>query len=184
VIAVLVGGIIALIVGSFIPRVSGIYDRFMYSFLNLIPDEYNTSFLRLLLLFGAGTIKFFLAPFAWIMPREFDIHILLFPGQWFLYLIIFPFALRGLLESFKKDNKQVLVLILPVIFSLYLFLMVYEGNVPRQRLFLEALLICLAAYGMRQPPRMKFFISYYALFMAVIIIHLITIAIRYGTLMP
>ncbi|MCD6386116.1 hypothetical protein J7M23_10130, partial [Candidatus Sumerlaeota bacterium] len=174
-------GIVVLVLASRIDYVATIYNRIFYSFLNLLPDEYNTSIPKIYLLFIAGSIKFLLSPFAWIIMPEFDIHLLLYPGQWFLYLFILPFAVVGIYFCLRDNRKETFILLFPIILSLYLFLLVYEGEVPRQRLFLEVIFIIFSAFGVHLKRSKTFFVIYYVILLAGIVLHLISIKVRYGT---
>ncbi len=177
-------GIIALLGARNIERVDMIYDRLAWSFLNLLPDAYETTLPHILLLFLSGIGRFFFAPFAWIPVRDFDIHLYLYPGQWFLYLLIFPLSLVGFYYCMRENRKDSFFLFFPIVLSVYLFLLVYEGAVPRQRLFLEPLIILLAAFGIQKRPKKSFFIIYYAIFLVLIIVHVVSVRIRYGSFIP
>lgn len=184
ILAFLIFAIFALIAASQIKYVEEIYEQVQYSFLTLLPDEYQTTLPRIYLLLFAGTIKFFLAPFAWVFPKHFDIYMLLYPGQWFLYLFIFPFALVGIYYALRRNLTPTFILLFPVALSLYLFLLVYKGVAPRQRLFLEAFFIILAGFGLNQRINKKFLLLYYAVLFLGIIAHLLSIKLRYGTFIP
>lgn len=177
-------GIVVLVLAGRINPVATIYTRIAYSFLNLLPDEYKASLPKIYLLFIAGTIKFLLSPFAWVLMRKFDIHLLLYPGQWLLYLFILPFAIVGIHRCLRENRKETFILLFPIILGLFLFLLVYKGEVPRQRLFLEVILIIFSAYGMHLKKSKTFLVAYYGLLLAGIVIHLISIKIRYGTFIP
>ncbi len=178
------GGIALIPAIVFIPEVRTIYERLSWSFLHLLPDKYNTTIPHIYVLFIAGILKFLLAPFAWVMRSDFNIHLLLYPGQWYLYILLLPYALAGGYYIVKRNLTEGIVLILPIIFSLYLFLLVYQGAVPRQRLFLEVLMLILAAFGYNEKPSRRYLAIYYIVFATGIIAHLASLLIRYGTLIP
>lgn len=177
-------GILLFLAASQLDIVRTIYRRLIYSFLILLPDEYNTSLPNIFLIFITGTIKFFLAPFAWIIPPRFDIYILLYPGQWFLYLFVFPFALTGLYYAIRRNLSDCFILFFPVVLSVYFFLLVYQGAVPRQRLYLEALIVILAGYGLHQRIANKFLLIYYSVFSLGIVGHLVSLYLRSQHLFP
>jgi len=130
-------------------------NQVIYTFLNNLPDEGKTVWGSLYHC-ARGVPRFFLAPYAWyISPRPPVIDYMLYPGQWVLYLLILPYALKGLWLLIRENTVGSLFVIAPIIPSVFLFLLAYGGSVPRQRVYLEPLFILFAAWGLYRKDKAR-----------------------------
>jgi hypothetical protein len=154
--------------------VSEYEKNLIFSFLNIIPDQCATV-LGSLRYFALGVPKLLLAPYAWVFAPYFDIHYLLYPGQWLFYLFVLPLAFVGTYYVLKEDRREFFLVLFPIALNFLVFLLAYEGSVPRQRLHLEPLFILLAVYGVEKKGKKWFYVAYYVLLTAFIIAHLISI---------
>jgi hypothetical protein len=172
------GGLLALLlVGRLVFYVRSYEDQIIYSFLNMLPDEIINHW-RLVKHLVRGIPRFVLAPYAWYFSGTFDVHYLLYPGQWFLYLLILPFALKGCAVVFKEDRREWFFLLFPIAVNCFVFLLAYRGSVPRQRLSLEALFILMAAMGFQRKGYRGVLASWYVLFGLFVIAHIISLFVR------
>jgi len=128
-------------------------NQLAYSFLNNLPDAGRTMSGSLLFCIR-GIPRFFLSPYAWyVAPGPPLVNYMLYPGQWFLYLLIIPFALKGIWICMRESPPPAVFLIVPGMTSVFLFLLAYGGSVPRQRMYLEPLLIIFASWGLVRKDR-------------------------------
>ena len=88
-----------------------------------------------------------LAPFAWVTAEGPAPLYGLYPGMWFLYLVVYPLGLAGVAEAVARDRRQAAVPLVAAMASCGVFLAVYGGDATRQRLFLEVILMPFAAFG-------------------------------------
>ncbi len=140
------GVILAIVARVYIP-IRDYEDQLIYTFLNNLPDAGRTP-LGSLIYCARGIPRFFLGPYAWyVSPGAPVIDYMLYPGQWLLYLLILPFGLKGLWICIRENTVQALFLVIPIMLSIFLFLLAYQGSVPRQRLYLEPLFIVFSAWG-------------------------------------
>lgn len=171
------GLIVLLLAGRLVFYVRSYEDQIIYSFLNMLPDEIVNHW-RLAKHLVRGIPRFVLSPYAWYFSGTFDVHYFLYPGQWFLYLLILPFALKGCAVVFKEDRREWFFLMFPIAVNCFVFLLAYRGSVPRQRLSLEALFILMAAMGFRRKGYRGVVISWYVLFGLIVIVHIISLFVR------
>jgi hypothetical protein len=160
-------------------NVHEIEKQMIYSLLNVIPDSCNRV-MNSLKYFGLGAPKLLYAPYGWVFAPYFDIHYLLYPGQWLRYIFIIPLAVAGTYHVIKEDRREYFLMLFPIVLNYLIFLLAYEGSVPRQGLHLEPILIILALFGCQRKLSRWYFIIYYLLLAAFIVIHLISIRGYYG----
>lgn len=164
------------------PALAHLQDRVVLSILWSIPQHLE----RLDAVawqFAAGLIKLFLAPFAWATTGGYTIDYFLWPGQWMLYLLILPWGLWGIIHCVRARQSIAFLLILPCIAAAFGFALAYEGSVPRQRMFLDALLIVLAARASananaRPAGQERFLAAYYTLFALFVAAHITSLFMR------
>jgi hypothetical protein len=131
-------------------------NQILYTFLNNLPDAGKSS-IGCLIHCARGVPRFFLGPYAWyISPGSAVIDYMLYPGQWFLYLLIFPWGLKGLYTCMRENEKAAIFPVIPIMLSVFLFLLAYGGSVPRQRLYMEPLFIIFAAWGLTRKEKGRY----------------------------
>lgn len=144
----LITAVFLVLAGRIFVPVRDYQDQIIYTFLNNLPGA-SKSPLGSLFSFLKGIPRFFLAPYAWyVSPGHPVIDYMLYPGMWIWYMIILPFSGKGLWICMKENRVKATLAVIPVMLSVFLFLLAYGGSVPRQRLFLEPLFIVFAAYGL------------------------------------
>jgi len=158
------------------PHLAHLQDRLFQSFTWAIPRFLNS---RLLVMqrFFLGLLKLFIGPFAWATRGGYTVDYFLWPGQWLIYLLILPGALWGMWRTVRQGPAIAFLLLFPFVAGAYGFLLAYEGSVPRQRMFLDALLIIFASIALarRQAgsgPSRRYWISWYALFFTFFAAHI------------
>ncbi|MGI8907208.1 MAG: hypothetical protein ACR2IE_12045 [Candidatus Sumerlaeaceae bacterium] len=126
----------------------------------------------------AGIPRLMLGPFAWLAGRGDRPLYGLYPGMWFMYLLVYPAAIVAFVYSLRQNVK---VAALPIMAgiggALILLTASYGGDAPRQRYYMEYICIAFAAYGWTLPKR-QIFIGYYAVLATYIIGQVITVKIR------
>lgn len=103
---------------------------------------------------AAGIPALFLAPYAWLKFDEPSPMYGLYPGMWFLYLVVYPLGISGLYVALRKNVK---LAILPIagfgMASLIFLTSTFGGNASRQRFYLEYIVFVFAGYGIVNPSR-------------------------------
>ena len=103
-----------------------------------------------------------LAPFAWVTAEGPAPLYGLYPGMWFLYLVVYPLGLAGVAEAVARDRRQAAVPLVAAMASCGVFLAVYGGDATRQRLFLEVILMPFAAFGWSARRRGAWAVAWFA----------------------
>ena len=105
---------------------------------------------------GSAVPRFFLSPYSWIWSsKTVNPAYGTFPGMWYLYLVIYPLLVCGIYESFRRNAKLWLVILIPVLWNYLIFAFAFGGDVSRQRYYLECLLIPMAACGILSERRLR-----------------------------
>ena len=172
-----VGLVVLLLAGRVVFYVRSYEDQIIYSFLNMLPDEISNHW-RLAKHLVRGIPRFVLAPYAWYFSGTYDVHYFLYPGQWVLYLVILPFALKGCAVVLREDRREWFFLLFPIVVSCFVFLLAFRGSVPRQRLSLEALFILMAAMGLQRKGSKGVVVSWYVFFGLFVTVHIISLFVR------
>ncbi|OPZ09811.1 MAG: hypothetical protein BWZ10_02521 [candidate division BRC1 bacterium ADurb.BinA364] len=165
-----------------VPSIAHWQDRLVQSFLWAIPRDQH-SLAAVARRFAAGAAKLFLAPLPWAASGGYSIDYFLWPGQWMLYLGGLPLGLWGLWSAARRGPPIGFVLMLPFFAAAYGFSVAYEGSVPRQRMFLDALLIVFAARAWAEraeggaAPR-GYFVAYYSLLGLFVAAHIASLFVR------
>ncbi len=133
--------------------------------------------------FAAAGAKLFLAPLPWASTGVYAIEYFLWPGQWMIYLLLLPFGIWGIVQTARQGPAEAIILFLPFVLGLYGYAVVLEGAVPRQRMFLDALLILFAAKALvarreGKGPSRYFLIGYYALLSIGVATHIASLFAR------
>ena len=154
--------IVIALAGRYFILVRDIEDQIVYSFLNALPDAGRTH-LGALKYIIKGIPRLFLAPYAWVFADYFTPQYFLYPGQWFLYLYVLPFAISGAVQIVKENRMICIFLLFPIIVKGFLYLMVLSGSAQRHMVELMPLITLLAAYGYGTKKRLtqKFMILYF-----------------------
>ncbi len=160
------------------PTTAHLQDRMFQSFTWSIPRTLNT-FPAIFERLGEGSFKLFLSPFAWATEGGYTVDYFLWPGQWVVYLIILPLGIWGMVSAIRSNKHIAFLLIFPMAVSAYGFAIAYGGSVPRQRMFLDAVLIIFAAMaGAEHRPPRRYLGWYYGLFLCFILTHVISLFVR------
>lgn len=174
VLVICLAGILVAVIGRRFILVRDIEDQMLYSFLNALPDSGKTH-LGTLKYIIKGIPRFFLAPYGWVIADYFTVDYFLYPGQWFLYLFLLPFAISGAMQM-VKDNKTICLFILfPIILKGYLYLIVLSGSAQRHMVELMPFLILMAVYGLRKALSQKFMILYFGAFVTFMLVQFLSI---------
>jgi len=152
--------VVIALVGRYFTLVRDIEDQIVYSFLNALPDAGRTH-LGALKYIIKGIPRLFLAPYAWVFADYFTAQYFLYPGQWFLYLYVLPFAVSGAVQIVKENRTICLFILFPIIVKGSLYLMVLSGSAQRHMVELMPLITILAAYGIKKRLTQKFMILYF-----------------------
>jgi hypothetical protein len=175
-------GLVGLLLGAVLfgyTETGGAYVRqLVYSLAELIPGEVRTP-AQAFFLIVRGFPRLFLAPYAWVKAYGPNPTYGLYPGMWWLYLIVYPLAAAGL---FRLGRQNVLPATVPLVawaLSAYLLLISYVGDAPRQRLYLDMVMCVFAGCGRTEPRRRLFFAAWYGCLGAYIAVHLATLKWRY-----
>jgi hypothetical protein len=176
VLLICLAGILFAIIGRRFILVKDIEDQILYSFLNALPDSGKT-FPGTLKYIIKGIPRFFLAPYGWVIADYFTPEYFLYPGQWFLYLFLLPYAISGAIQM-VRDNKTICLFILfPIILKGYLYLIVLSGSAQRHLVELMPLLILMAVYGLRKALSQRFMILYFGAFVSFMLVQFLSIVI-------
>jgi hypothetical protein len=165
-----------------IPQVAALEDWLVQGFTWAIPAELDT-WQAGLTRFAEGLVKFFLAPFAWATKGGYTVDYFLWPGQWVLYILLLPFGLWGMAHTARRGPTDGFLLLFPFIAASFCFALAYSGSAPRQRMFLDALLIVFAALALERKsqgdgPTRRWLAIYYALFSLFVLSHIASLFIR------
>lgn len=113
--------------------------------------------------FGAAVPRMLLAPYAWVRAEGEHPLYALYPGMWYLYLIVYPLALAGLFQAIRHDHRLSILPVGALLASTFVLLAAYGGNAPRQRFYLEIVLMIYAGLGACSPIRRAAFALFYLL---------------------
>jgi hypothetical protein len=130
------------------------FSRLWSSIMFLAPAPKITTAQSVGQLFGSIP-RFVLSPYAWVASPEKDPLYGLYPGMWYLYLVVYPLAAAGFFWSIKSDFRIAVIPVLAFWCSAFILIMaVYAGNASRQRYYLEYIVMIFAGIGCVQPNRM------------------------------
>lgn len=174
VLGICVAGILVALIGRKFILIKDIEDQVIYSFLNALPDSGKTH-LGTLKYIIKGIPRFFLAPYGWVIAGYFTPEYFLYPGQWFLYLFLLPYAISGAMEMVKDNRMICLFILFPIILKGYLYLIVLSGSAQRHMVELMPLLTLMAVYGMKKSLTQKFMIVYFGVFISFMLIQFLSI---------
>ncbi len=147
----------------------------------LLPDEVRTQ-AQALRSFAAGIPRLLLGPYGWV--RAFEVrgqenYYGLYPGMWFLYLLVYPLAIAGFWECLRGNRLLAVVPVTCVVIAALLFLMTYGGMAFRQRLYLEPFLLMLAGAGWGAPRLRWIAGAWYGGLFLFAAVQLATLSVRY-----
>ena len=136
--------------------------------------------LKVLMHLVAAVPRMLLASYAWVPAYSSAVPLYgVYGGMWFLYILVYPAALNGLLRTLRLNIPLSSIPIVAVVLGFSVLMTSVHGGVAnRQRLFMEYVAIGFAGYGYVAPNR-KIFLIYYASLLMYIIGHLITVMIRF-----
>jgi hypothetical protein len=174
ILGICIAGILAALIGRYFILIKDIEDQVIYSFLNALPDSGKTH-LGTLKYIIKGIPRFFLAPYGWVFADYFTPEYFLYPGQWFLYLFLLPYAISGAMGMVKDNRVICLFILFPIILKGYLYLIVLSGSAQRHMVELMPLLTLMAVYGMRKPLTQRFMILYFGAFVSFMLIQFLGI---------
>ncbi|MCX7625544.1 MAG: hypothetical protein N2Z21_04965 [Candidatus Sumerlaeaceae bacterium] len=159
----------------------GFYIRQLgYSLAELIPSNVLT-LPRSLIYFCTSIPRLILSPYAWVRARVEEPMYALYPGMWWLYALVYPLALAGLYHLARLDVRPATIPLVAWAASAAILIIAYGGNAPRQRLYLDSIMIVFAACGSLGRQRWQFFGLWFVLLSVYITIHLVTLDLRLGT---
>lgn len=158
----------------FFSKFEELEEQIAFSFLNTLPDVGRTHSGAIKYLIS-GIPKLFLSPYAWVFANYFTPYYFLYPGQWFVYLYLLPFAISGAYLLIKENYYPAIWLIFPIIIKFMLFLLSYGGSAPRHSLELMPLIIVFACYGLKRPLSQRFMTIYYGGLITYMVAHFASI---------
>lgn len=168
-----------LAVATYSTRIFDYLNQLLHSLGSLLPshvEDVKSSILYI----ATGLPRLLLGPYAWIRAYGPLPQYGLYPGMWFLYLLIYPLSLCALIRTIRLNHVTGILPIGAFASSAFIFLLAYGGDAPRQRLYLEFILICYAAYGWGAVERRKwYFIAWYALVFLFAAVQYSTLHLRY-----
>lgn len=132
---------------------SALYEQLRDSLLALTPTGL-TGPLDILIRAAIGIPRLFLSPYGWMYIDDFSPMYGLYPGMWYLYLLIFPLSFAGLHYAIQHNFRLAIVPIAVFSLAAAIFLLsTYHGNASRQRYYLEYIVILFAALGLNHPNK-------------------------------
>lgn len=115
---------------------------------NLAPLHIQTSGEMLSHLFGYIP-RFVLSPYAWVSTDVENPMYGIYPGMWYLYLIVYPLALGGFYDTLTRKSRLAAVPTLALwVGAFTLIAASYAGNAARQRYYLEYVFLLFAGLGL------------------------------------
>jgi hypothetical protein len=150
----------------------------MWSSLTELGPKHMQSVSQMGLHVLAGIPRLLLGPFAWLQGRGRHPLYGLYPGMWYLYLLIYPAASTALVAVVRRDEKLWAVPLMTVVGgALILLTASYGGDAPRQRFYMEYVPVALASYGLTLPKR-RVFLAWYLALAAYMVGQVITVRVR------
>lgn len=135
-------------------------DQLLSSFGSHLPRELSTV-KGVMTHFAEAVPRMILSPYAWV-PAQTDRPIYgQFPGMWYLYLLVYPLALAGLVEAIRTNHRLTIIPLTAILASAFVLLAAYGGNAPRQRLYLEIVAVMYAGLGLSSVHRRRAFVLTY-----------------------
>lgn len=126
----------------------------------------------------AGIPRLVLGPFSWLQGRGAHPLYGMYPGMWYLYLLVYPLAIAGFVYVVRKNVRIWALPIMSIVGgALVLLTASYAGDAPRQRYYMEYVPVALASYGWSLPKRRIFLLWYLVLF-GYIVGQVITVRVR------
>ncbi|MBX7247062.1 MAG: hypothetical protein K1X53_16305 [Candidatus Sumerlaeaceae bacterium] len=151
---------IALALVTYSDRGGTYVAQLMHSLTTLLPAEAKTT-TGSIKYFAAGVPRLLLAPYAWVKAIGPNPLYGLYPGMWFLYLVVYPLGFAGLHLAARRNNLLVIVPFVTLALAWMLRLLTFAGDSPRQRLYTEVILTTFAAIGIVNPQRKRWVAAWY-----------------------
>jgi hypothetical protein len=153
-------------------------SQLLFSISLKLPADANSSF-KSLIYFATGIPRLLLGPYGWIRAYGEFPQYGLYPGMWFLYLFVYPLAAAGIFRAFSDDHRQSIIPLVAFSLSALVFLLAYGGDAPRQRIYLEYILIVYAAHGISHKRIGWYALAIYASIALFAIVQFATLQSRY-----
>ncbi|MFH0793414.1 MAG: hypothetical protein V2A74_05215 [bacterium] len=166
--------IVLLLVANVSPFVRWIEERIVMSFVISLPLQYRDP----LACFSNSALavpRFLLGSYAWVFFGNDPIIFVSYPGQWLLYLVIYPLFFAGLIQVFRANDRRWLIVLAPLAVSLLVYLAAYGGAAPRQRAAVEPLILLVAALGLRSSRLRSVWVVWLAALILFIVAHLLSL---------
>lgn len=176
----LYGGLIFLAV-TYSTSAGNYLSQLSYSFSMQLPMRASTS-TGALAFVASGVPRVFFAPYAWIKAFGEQPLYGAYPGMWFLYLVIYPLSLAGCVRAMRIDHRLSVVPFTAVFLSAMILLVSYGGDAPRQRLYLELVLILYAAFGLRAKRLWLYGLAVWVPLILFAALQYATLHLRYGSM--
>lgn len=126
----------------------------------------------------AGIPRIMLAPFSWIYARGDRPLYALYPGMWFLYIVVYPAMFTGLARVIRHNSRPAVIPLVATIGGCFVLLISsYGGDAPRQRFYMEYIAVAFAALGWTTPKR-RVFTAWYILLATYAAGQIITVKMR------
>ena len=169
--------LLALFVAGYTLSGTRLFGQLWASLLALIPGDMVTV-PESLRAFAGGLPRSFLGPYGWVKARGDNLYYGLYPGMWFLYLLVYPLALAGLAEAVRRNHIPTTIPLVVVFTGVLIFLMTYGGEAQRQRLYLEFVYILYAGTGVSARGRRRWFVACWAGLFLFAAVQLISLSLR------
>lgn len=130
---------------------SALFNQLLASLVALASAK-SMSAMQLILQTLASVPRLFLSPYAWLIYPDLRSLTQLYPGMWYMYVLIWPLVFSGLASALWQ-NRSIAVIPLAVfgLAALIFLSSAYAGNATRQRYYLEYIAILFAVFGLQKP---------------------------------
>lgn len=168
----------ALMMLSYTDFGSAYFRQLVYSLGELLPDSIRTPKQGMIYVL-TGLPRLLLSPYAWVRARVENPMYELYPGMWWLCLVVYPLAILGLIRLAQWNVQLAAIPFVAWFCSAMILILAYGGAAPRQRLYLDIIMFVFAGCGAaeRPPSRIPVFV-WYAVLAIYAIIHLLTLDLR------
>lgn len=170
--------LLALAATSYVPAVGDFVAQLLNSLAAQIPPELH-HISGIVKTMTSAIPRLILAPYAWVRIDGAKPLYALYPGMWYLYVVVYPLALAGLIWAVLKNHLLSAVPIACIVGSCFVFLINYGGDAPRQRLYLDQLVILYAGLGFSSRHRVAIAVTWYLFLFLFAAVQLLTLHQRH-----
>jgi hypothetical protein len=129
--------------------------------------------------FLSSVPRMLLAPYAWVKAFGPNPQYGLYPGMWFLYLIVYPLAICGFWGAVRTNNLPCAIPLGAWCASALILVIAYGGDAPRQRLYLDMIAIGFAGLGITTSGKRLVFAAWFLGLISFAVVQLVSLQIRY-----